>query len=754
MQDNLRLFCWCDTPTVYSGFGHVVSHILGGLKDTGAYTMKILGVNYQESQPNPHNYDIVSAWTERDPLGISKIEAEVLAFDPDLIFLFQDIFNTEQVIQKIRNASPRSRVVAYFPLDFAPVPREWLSALSLFDRTITYTQFGKEMIQKIMGTGVDVEVIGHSVDTDIFHPLPEEERKAFRKQKQMWGSDVFGVISVNRFSPRKNIPAMLRAYNLFQTGYKVCPRCGKFSRVGSEKCELNDCEGFAAGDVWKGSPEARLYLHMNPQEPLMGRGEQNSLHAHIRTAGPWGHNPSIGMPDGDIYSANLDYKTLNKYYNAGDVFLTTTYGEGWGLTAMEALAAGTPVIGPRNTALPEATAGDATLVDNVGWVNFPHEGGGWRPLVSVEGVVLELRKAYDAWKANGQKRVAVDAKGVRNLPTWDQIAKKFHRIFQEEAAKGPDFSLYTKKHPQSCAIYWKEAGPSEALQITPALRALSQRHEGIVSIKLSSKIAPILSRDFRLIDTDYEPEGVAVNIDNDRPWRRYMENAKGKPTMSLMELLGRYFRKGLGFFPIAPYIPTYTPDPGVVRALRKQLSHEYPNMNYAGKPIRIGVGWGARMENFWPHVSDFVKLLVEMPGVLPMAISSKKVKMLPDGCFNASIHDSGYDGALSSLALCDILVSTDGYLIDGAAALGLPALALIGPAGAAERLKHYGTWCVTKGWPCQPCWREGIVGCKNRPRMSDDARGPAVSRCMDELDVEEVAAKMSEMLKHLGMVRS
>ena len=47
---------------------------------------------------------------------------------------------------------------------------------------------------------------------------------------------------------------------------------------------------------------------------------------------------------------------LNNIYNASDVYLTTTLGEGWGLTLTEAMATKTPIICPLSTSFIEITA--------------------------------------------------------------------------------------------------------------------------------------------------------------------------------------------------------------------------------------------------------------------------------------------------------------------------------------------------------------------------------------------------------------
>lgn len=55
----------------------------------------------------------------------------------------------------------------------------------------------------------------------------------------------------------------------------------------------------------------------------------------------------------DLIKSPPDPGFLNCIYNASDVYLTTTSGEGFGLTILEAMAAKVPVIAPWNTSIKE-----------------------------------------------------------------------------------------------------------------------------------------------------------------------------------------------------------------------------------------------------------------------------------------------------------------------------------------------------------------------------------------------------------------
>ena len=58
-----------------------------------------------------------------------------------------------------------------------------------------------------------------------------------------------------------------------------------------------------------------------------------------------------------------DNTTLTKIYNAADLLLSPSLYEGFGMTLLEAMACGTPVITSNVTSLPEV-AGDAGIVVN------------------------------------------------------------------------------------------------------------------------------------------------------------------------------------------------------------------------------------------------------------------------------------------------------------------------------------------------------------------------------------------------------
>ena len=92
----------------------------------------------------------------------------------------------------------------------------------------------------------------------------------------------------------------------------------------------------------EGDPEFRLYLHMTREN----RDEGTCLGLVARQLGLIeGEDVFFGDPNFVNGRPILSDEGLNRIYNAADLYLTTSLGEGWGLGVTEAMAAGTPVAG-------------------------------------------------------------------------------------------------------------------------------------------------------------------------------------------------------------------------------------------------------------------------------------------------------------------------------------------------------------------------------------------------------------------------
>ena len=119
------------------------------------------------------------------------------------------------------------------------------------------------------------------------------------------------------------------------------------------------------------------YLHMMPQEASMGPGRANLLQNHLINAGfsDEDANSILGMNAANIYNDEVSEGQLNQIYNAANLNVSSTLGEGCGLSLLESAATGTPSIAPRNSAIPEVLNGTGELIQNTALMNQALDNG-------------------------------------------------------------------------------------------------------------------------------------------------------------------------------------------------------------------------------------------------------------------------------------------------------------------------------------------------------------------------------------------
>jgi len=314
-----------------TGFGTVSKNIVKELtKHYGdELQLDIIAINYfGEPYHEDKNTFVISARlndVNDDPFGrffFLKILKETDAYDG--VFICQDlgtITSFMEVLEHIKqdkkdNNKKVFKSIFYTPVDNVRLIYPLVKGLDFFDTLVTYTEYGRKLIKEI-NPNLKVKVVPHGNSSKDFFPMAEEEIKKFRQEYFGENADKFIITNINRNQPRKDIP--------------------------------NTIFGFIeAKEVWREElPKPFLYLHMHPKDPM-------------------GWDIRALMMQTDLVE-DVDYKLLpmeyeeqgaetelvNKVYNASDVYLTTTLGEGWGLGFSEAAACKVPIIAPYTTSFIE-----------------------------------------------------------------------------------------------------------------------------------------------------------------------------------------------------------------------------------------------------------------------------------------------------------------------------------------------------------------------------------------------------------------
>lgn len=396
-NSKIRILFYGDAPTVATGFGTVSRNILMGLHKTGRYDIKVLGVNYW-GDPHPYPFPIWPVGIgSRDPYGRQRcFDMMVKDFDFDVLFLFQDSFILEsfmaQGLPKLHQLK-NFVTVGYYPIDGVP-KKKWVDCMNLFDVPVTYTEFGKqESILAVPDIADRIRVVPHGVNTKDFYPLSKDAALNFRKHYFGPHADKFIITNVNRNQQRKDIPRTMLAFKEFK----------------------------------KLRPNSVLYLHMAANDqgwniPEVVQGVGLRLNEDVLLPGG-NFGPNQGFP--------ID--VVNGLYNASDVVVSTTLGEGWGLSSVEAMACKTPIIFPNNTALSEIVGEDrGWLVDSGAtpddYTVLPHDNEVLRPVTSVTALAEALLEVHDNKEEVSKRTKAAYEWVTSNLiweknivPQWDKI---------------------------------------------------------------------------------------------------------------------------------------------------------------------------------------------------------------------------------------------------------------------------------------------------------------------------------------------
>ena len=313
-----------------TGFGTVSKNIIKEVKKHYGQNLQldIVAINYfGEPYYEDENTYIVSGRkqdVQDDPYAryfFLKMLQDSNEYDG--IFICQDLGAIVPFIEvmehikreKRENNKKGFKSIFYFPIDCHIVPI-LLRKLEFFDILVTYTDFAKKEIQKFRPE-LKVKVLPHGNNSKDFYPLEQDVIKEFRADFFQENKDKFIITNVNRNQPRKDIP--------------------------------NTIFGFIeAKKIWdKELPEPFLYLQMHPNDP-MGWDIRGIM---LQTDLVEGKDYKL-LPN-QFEDQGMPIEMLNYVYNASDVTLSTTLGEGWGLGFSESAACKVPIIAPYTTSFME-----------------------------------------------------------------------------------------------------------------------------------------------------------------------------------------------------------------------------------------------------------------------------------------------------------------------------------------------------------------------------------------------------------------
>lgn len=341
----MRILWSSNSPFVCTGYGQQTAVACRRLKDMG-HDMAILAfyglegskVNWGDIPIYPNN--------PRD-WGILHAPMFYKDWKADIFLTLIDAWVLGALHREIK-------WVPWMPVDHNPVPPQVIEVLKKsigLVKPIAMTRFGQ---QQLADNDIEAYYIPHSVNCEIFTPNPEWKQQG-RERYEWQDKFVIGCVGTNH-DERKNWVVALKAVKEFSLRHP---------------------------------DEVIFYMHTNPLD------ERGINLLHLRE--------ELGIADITKFPSQTDMvvgiptDTMARMYNALDVFLLPSKGEGFGIPLMEAQACGIPCITTKCT-------GQEELIDGGWFIEKLHQiwtkQSSWQFDCEVEEIVERLEQAYQA-KKNG-----------------------------------------------------------------------------------------------------------------------------------------------------------------------------------------------------------------------------------------------------------------------------------------------------------------------------------------------------------------
>lgn len=381
---------WYGDAVSNTGFARVTHSLLEHLSKQ--YEVVVFGINYTG---DPHNYPFkiypASALNPQDRFGLGRVQEVVRVERPDYVFCLNDIWVVNQVWERIHllKDALKFKFIAYFPTDSEWYTGQMLKYLKDFDFAITFTI---EQAQRLMSHGIKVKrlgVIPHGLDTNTFGPLDQNECR----RKLGLPEDKFIVFNGNRNQPRKMVDQTLKA----------------FAEFAIDK------------------PDTMLYLNMHEKD--LGWAVKDIFETEMARRG-LDPTQRLCLTPHMNYTAAPPDERLNLIYNAVDVGLTTSNGEGWGLVPFEHALCVKPQVVPDHTSCRDIWKGAGLLTNVAAWITDKDLG--------VERGIIDYKHAAqlltDLYEDEGyRQQVAENCFEVTQNPSyrWDRAAEGFSKAIEE-----------------------------------------------------------------------------------------------------------------------------------------------------------------------------------------------------------------------------------------------------------------------------------------------------------------------------------
>lgn len=375
-KSNKPRLLWIGDALVPTGFATVTHAVLNHLQQD--WDVTVSGVNY-DGGAHDLPYQVLPAWQGGDMWGVDRFRHLCAEFDPAAVIINNDWWNVAQFAKIAPRDMP---VIGYMPVDGGNLDPAVMRQLEKLHAAVWYTDHGHREAAKAGFSGRR-HVIPHGIDTGLFSPVDRDEARRILDLNVP--KNAFIVGNLNRNQPRKRLDLTIEIFADWMKRHQVT--------------------------------NAFLLLHCANKDTGWDLRRVAAFH---------GVADRLLCTGADDMRELQGARHLQLIYNSLDVQMTTTLGEGWGLTTMEGMACGIPQIVPDSSALAEWA---------VPAVKIPCSRMLVTPQINTTGALVDHEPFVNALQtlySSRKTRARLGAEGITHVRRkeyeWQSIARQFHQL--------------------------------------------------------------------------------------------------------------------------------------------------------------------------------------------------------------------------------------------------------------------------------------------------------------------------------------
>ncbi len=406
---------WFSDAGCTTGFSRVTHAIGERLVEEYGHELHVVAVNYRGDSwdcERPGHDHVTPLRLYRpntvaagDMFGFSRVLEMLGKVEPDVVVMLNDpqialryLFDNDQ-FDPAKMLLQYRPILWYVPVDSMNLPPRWTTVMPKVANTVAMSKWGQSLYEPS-------KLVYHGLDHEMFWPIWEKPKttstgivcrtRADAKRAFGYDPDRFLVGRVDTNSGRKDYPALVKA---------LWPLMEKYSNID-------------------------VHFHCEDEGPSVGVRFKAMLGRNAEKVNP----ERFHFPGLHTSFEGWAIEDLNVLYSAFDCFVSTSRGEGFGLTLLEAAACGIPIVAQNVSAIPEVVGPGGILVEPSGYfLTKPSGDDNWLPDIPAFTAAIERLYMSKGLRRDLGLAGAAHAKTF----TWDFAASKFDEYITALASFEP-----------------------------------------------------------------------------------------------------------------------------------------------------------------------------------------------------------------------------------------------------------------------------------------------------------------------------